>query len=257
MEAGMSVKSAVRVLRIFELLSVHKNGLSLKEISELLGFPQSSTSGLVKTLVDENYIMVNQSQHYVLGPRLIPVGNAAMESLDISALGTAALQDLMKAVEETVFMATLVDNQLVYISKIDSNRSIRTSAYLGGKKPLYCTGLGKVYLAFMGEEKRAQYVRKTILKPITDKTITDKEELLKKLDLYQEQGYSIDDEENEDGLYCLAAPVFGPTGAMEAAISVAGPKQRMVKQEEQVVRDLKQTAQIISTKLGYQELGGR
>ncbi|GAF13715.1 LOW QUALITY PROTEIN: transcriptional regulator, IclR family [Bacillus sp. JCM 19045] len=248
----MSVKSAVRVLRIFELLSANKNGLSIKEISVQLGIPQSSTSELVKTLVEENYVMGKGQQHYLLGPRLIPIGHAAMESLDLAALGTEALEDLMRVVEETVFMATLVDQELVYLAKIDSNRSIRTSAYLGGKKPLYCTGLGKAYLALCQKRKKSSIYKKTILQPITDGTITDKDELKRKLAHYFDQGFSIDDEENEDGLYCLAAPVFGAAGNMEAAISVAGPKQRMIKQKERIVDQLKQTAQLLSDKLGYQ-----
>lgn len=156
----MSVKSAVRVLRIFELLSANKNGLSIKEISVQLGIPQSSTSELVKTLVEENYVMGKGQQHYLLGPRLIPIGHAAMESLDLAALGTEALEDLMRVVEETVFMATLVDQELVYLAKIDSNRSIRTSAYLGGKKPLYCTGLGKAYLALCQKRKKSSIYKK-------------------------------------------------------------------------------------------------
>ncbi|WP_078392554.1 IclR family transcriptional regulator [Shouchella patagoniensis] len=247
----MSVKSAERVLRIFELLSANISGLTIKEISETLNMPQSSTSGLVKTLLNENYVSLNQFNRLTLGPKLIPVGNAAMESLDISSLGTPFLKDLMKAVEETVFMTVLVEQELVYVAKIDSNRSIRTSAYLGGKKPLYCTGLGKAFLAFMPETERKRYMKAIKLRAITKQTITSKVELEKKLQGYSQMGYSIDDEENEDGLYCLAAPVFDVGGTMQAAISVAGPKERMLKQEKRIVEHLKETSTIISSKLGY------
>ncbi|MFS0786515.1 IclR family transcriptional regulator [Shouchella sp. 1P09AA] len=247
----MSVKSAVRVLRIFELLSVHKGGLSNKQICTYLNLPQSSASGLIKTLLDENYLSLNESNYFILGPKLIPVGQAAMESFNLSTFGVEDLKALMLKVEETVFMATLVDNELIYIAKIDSNRSIRTSAFLGGKKPLYCTGLGKAYLASMPQEKRETYIQHTKLEPITDHTITDKEELKTKLLDYQHQGYAIDDEENEEGLYCLAAPIFNSTGEMEAAISVAGPKARMLKHEAYIVQHVKNTASMISIKLGY------
>lgn len=156
----MSVKSAVRVLRIFELLSANKNGLSIKEISVQLGIPQSSTSELVKTLVEENYVMGKGQQYYLLGPRLIPIGHAAMESLDLAALGTEALEDLMRVVEETVFMATLVDQELVYLAKIDSNRSIRTSAYLGGKKTaLLYRSWQSVFSLYARKGKRALFTR--------------------------------------------------------------------------------------------------
>ncbi|GIO24874.1 IclR family transcriptional regulator [Oceanobacillus sp. J11TS1] len=247
----MSVKSAERVLRIFELLSANMNGMTIKEISETLQLPQSSTSGLVKTLLHENYLSINQQKRFILGPKLIPVGNAAMESLDISSLGHPSLKKLTEAVEETVFMAVLVEKELVYVAKIDSNRSIRTSAYLGGQKPLYCTGLGKAFLAFMNENDRINYLNTVQLKAITEQTITSKEELKKRLQEYRQQGYSIDDEENEDGLYCLAAPVFDIMGSIQAAISVAGPKERMLRQQESILKHLKQTAAVISAKLGY------
>lgn len=247
----MAVKSAERVLRIFELLSVNTEGMTIKEISETLQFPQSSTSGLIKTLLNENYLSVNQQNLFILGPKLIPVGYAAVESLDISSLGQSSLKKLMEAVEETVFMAVLADHELVYVAKIDSNRSIRTSAYPGGQKPLYCTGLGKAYLAFMNEAKRNHYLITTELKAITKQTITDKEELVKRLQEYKQQGYSIDNEENEDGLYCLAAPVFDMKGDIQAAISVAGPKERMLRQKANILKHLKQTAAEISAKLGY------
>jgi DNA-binding IclR family transcriptional regulator len=247
----LSVKSAERVLRIFELLSVHVNGLSIKEISESLDLPQSSTSALVHTLYRENYLSVNQAKKFALGPKLIPIGNAARESLDLALLSAELLQRLASAVEETVFMALLANQELVYVAKIDSNRSIRTSAYLGGRKPLYCTGLGKAFLTFMPEEQRVDYLEHVLLKPITPHTITDKETLLARLQEYEQLGYAIDDEENEEGLYCVAAPIFDASKVMQAAISVAGPKERMLRQKSQIVNNVMDTANGISQKLGY------
>lgn len=247
----MSVKSAERVLRIFELLSAHVNGLSIKEISEALDLPQSSTSALVKTLYSENYLSVNQAKKFALGPKLIPIGNAARESLDLASLSAEWLQRLAATVEETVFMALLADQELVYVAKIDSNRSIRTSAYLGGRKPLYCTGLGKAFLTFMPEEQRVDYLEHVSLKPITANTITDKEALRARLQEFAQLGYAIDDEENEEGLYCVAAPIFDASRAMQAAISVAGPKERMIRQKNEIVKNVKETANSISQKLGY------
>lgn len=247
----MSVKSAERVLRIFELLSSHVNGLSIKEISETLELPQSSTSALVHTLYRENYLSVNQAKKFALGPKLIPIGNAARESLDLASLSTESLQRLALAVEETVFMALLANQELVYVAKIDSNRSIRTSAYLGGRKPLYCTGLGKAFLTFMPEEQRIDYLKHVSLKRITPHTITDKDTLLARLQEYAQLGYAIDDEENEEGLYCVAAPIFDASKGMQAAISVAGPKERMLRQKSQIVNNVIDTANGISQKLGY------
>ncbi|MEH7274779.1 IclR family transcriptional regulator [Neobacillus vireti] len=247
----MSVKSAERVLRIFDLLAQHPEGLTIKEISSILSFPQSSTSGLIETLFTNSYLTADHFRKYKLGPKLIHLGGAAKESLDLYAQGLPFLKELMEEVQETVFMAILEQSELAYIAKINSNRSIRTTAEPGKSKPLYCTGLGKAFLTFLPENRKNEILRKLRLKPITDKTITKEEDLLQQLDSFAELGYSIDDEENEEGLYCLAAPVYGVDHTIQAAISVAGPKERMLKHKDMIVKQLLDAARKISGSIGY------
>ncbi|WML41387.1 IclR family transcriptional regulator [Neobacillus sp. OS1-2] len=247
----MSVKSAERVLKVFDLLAQHPVGLTIKEISEILSFPQSSTSGLVETLYKNSYLTVDHFRKYKLGPKLIQLGGAAKDAFDLSAQGYPFLERLMETVQETVFMATLEQSELVYVAKINSNRSIRTTAEPGKSKPLYCTGLGKAFLTFLPENKKREILGQLRLEPITQKTITKKEDLLQQLDMFAKQGYSIDDEENEEGLYCLAAPVYGVDQTIQAAISVAGPKERMLKQKEMVIDKLLAAAMNISCSIGY------
>jgi DNA-binding IclR family transcriptional regulator len=247
----LSVKSAERVLRVFDLLAQHPKGLTIKEISSMLSFPQSSTSGLIETLYTNCYLTNDDFRRYKLGPKLIQLGNAAKESFDLSVQGSPFLKELMEEVQETVFMAILEQSELAYIAKINSNRSIRTTAEPGKSKPLYCTGLGKTFLTFLPENRKSEILSTLRLEPITDYTITKKEDLLKQLECFAEQGYSIDDEENEEGLYCLAAPVYGVDNTIQAAISVAGPKERMLKQKEMIVEKLLDTASKISFGIGY------
>ncbi|WP_223592527.1 IclR family transcriptional regulator [Neobacillus bataviensis] len=247
----MSVKSAERVLRVFELLAQYPGGLTIKEISETLSFPQSSTSGLIETLFKNSYLTTDEFRKYKLGPKLIQLGSVAMDSLEISAQGTPYLKQLMEEVQETVFMAELHHSELAYLVKINSNRSIRTTAEPGKSKPLYCTGLGKAFLTFLPQKRREEILNGLKLEPITQKTITNKEALVEQLEVFAALGYSIDDEENEEGLYCLAAPVYGVDHTIQAAISVAGPKERMLKQKESIVEKLLDTAGKISTSIGY------
>jgi DNA-binding IclR family transcriptional regulator len=247
----MSVKSAERVLRVFELLAHHTEGLTIKEISGKLSFPQSSTSNLIGTLFREGYLSQDSLKRYKLGPKLIQMGTLAMESLDISSQGTPYLKKLMEDVQETVFMAVLSERELVYVAKIDNNRSIRTTAQPGYRKPLYCTGLGKAFLAFLPENEKNAILDHAELSPITRNTITNRQELEKKLKMFVDIGYSIDDEENEEGLFCLAAPIFGVDKTIQAAISVAGPKERMVNRKDSIVEKLLQTSKEISESIGH------
>ncbi|WP_059102951.1 IclR family transcriptional regulator [Shouchella shacheensis] len=246
----MSVKSAVRVLHIFQELSHYPDGRTVKEISESLNIPQSSTFQLINTLLNEGYVtLLPGTKRYKLGVKLIQLGTVAMDQFNLSQLSEPFLRVLMEAVQETVFMATLAKDELVYISKINNNRSIQTTARPGYPKPLYCTGLGKAFLTFLPETQRRELIENLTLAPVTANTITEKDELEVQLAASKERGYAIDDEENEEGLYCLAAPIYGPTGTMQAAISVAGPKERMLKQRPFIIEELTKKASFISNLL--------
>ncbi|MGG4488184.1 IclR family transcriptional regulator [Metabacillus idriensis] len=247
----MSVKSAVRVIEIFELLSQYPEGLTLKEISDELSFPQSSTFNLVQTLSGRGYLIQTSQKKYKLGPKLIHIGSNAMDSLDVQTEGDAYLRRLMENVQETVFMAVLSQDELVYVSKLEFNRSIRTGAKIGSRMPLYCTGLGKAFLAFLPEGESEVLISGMELRKVTENTITSFGDLRSQLKDFKAMGYSIDDEENEEGLYCVAAPVYNSKNEMAAAISVAGPKVRMFPKKEEIAMKLVETSKHISESLGY------
>ncbi|WP_027416734.1 IclR family transcriptional regulator [Aneurinibacillus terranovensis] len=247
----MSVKSAVRVLEIFELLAGHPNGLTVKEISEALSFPQSSTFHLVQTLFSNDYISQTIMKRYKLGPKLIQLGTRASDSLDLHSDAQPHLEKLMNEVQETVFMAVLSGEEIVYVSKFDNYRSIRTSAQIGSRKPLYCTGLGKAFLTFLPGKERKQLLEHAELKAVTAKTITDRSVLEEQLKQFAKNGYAIDDEESEEGLFCLSAPIFNAAGRMTAAISVAGPKERITSRKQEIVHHLLHAAASVSRSIGY------
>ncbi|MGC4376681.1 IclR family transcriptional regulator [Fictibacillus sp. Mic-4] len=246
----MSVKSAIRVMEILELLANHPEGLTVKEISEALSFPQSSTFNLMQSMYDQSYVKQDPFKRYKLGPKLIEIGMRTLESIDLHSESQPFLMELMKKTEETVFLAILSETEIIYVSKIPSNRSIQTSAQIGLRKPLYSTGLGKAFLAFMPKEEREQILEQITLTPFTAKTITNRKQLEEQLDFFAKIGYSIDDEEGEEGLYCIACPVFDASHKVAAAISVAGPKERMLARRDFIVEQTKLTANKISSSIG-------
>lgn len=247
----MSVKSAERVLEIFELLKNYPEGLTAKQISTELGYAGSSTFELVKTLEEHGYLIMTESKRYSLGAKLIQLGAYAATYLDLNKIAAPILRDLMNDVQESVFMAQLSGNEIVYIAIVDSFRSITTNARLGGRKPIYCTGLGKAFLAFMPEKEREKILDGLTLEPITKHTVTDKTELRARLEQFKKQGYAVDDEEIEVGLWCAAAPVYNSAGQIEAAISISGPSNRMKEKREHIVTSLQHAARALSRQLGY------
>ncbi|PMC35488.1 IclR family transcriptional regulator [Bacillus sp. UMB0899] len=247
----MTVKSALRVLQIFELLAQYPDGLTVKEMSDQLGWPQSSTFNLIKTLYNQSYLSQSSSKKYKLGANLIQLGSKALDSFDFVTDSQPYLQELMNQVEETVFMAVLSEDKVIYVNKFEFERSIRTSAYIGMQRPIYCTGLGKAFLTFLPFHEREEMLNKIELKAITPKTITDRQALEEQLSKSFEMGYTIDDEENEEGLLCMAAPVYDVSKKIKAAISVAGPKERMLLHNDNIVSSLLVTAEKISARMGY------
>jgi DNA-binding IclR family transcriptional regulator len=246
----MAVKSAGRALEIFELLAKNKNGLSVVDISKKLAIPQSSTSNLVKTLHDSGYLTRDETKKYVLGVRLIQLGSVAMESLDIGVVAKPILQELVEKVQETVFLAIRAQNEVVYILKIDSNRSVNTTAQPGYHRPLYNTGLGKAFLSAMSKKEQNEILSNIKLIPITSYTITNKDILIEQLEKFRRQGYAIDDEESEYGLYCIATTISTVDKNIEAAISISGLKTRVLPDETIITKYLLDSANEISKKLG-------
>ena len=110
----------------------------------------------------------------------------------------------MQTVEETCFLGVLSGDEIVYIAKENCERTITTNASIGSRKPVYCTGLGKAFLAFLPEKESSQIIDRIELKAFTEHTVTDKLELKKEIAQFRNQGYAVDNQEIEQGLWCMA-----------------------------------------------------
>ena len=240
----MAVKSAERVFRIFELLEQSPEGLTNKEVSSLLGFAPSSTLALLQTMEENGYLSADEQKRYYLGA-------VAASRIDLNKIGTPYPKKLMQTVEETCFLGVLSGDEIVYIAKENCERTITTNAGIGSRKPVYCTGLGKAFLAFLPEKESSQIIDRIELKAFTEHTVTDKLELKKEIAQFRNQGYAVDNQEIEQGLWCMAVPIYDNTGHMKAAISVSGLKQRMVEKKELLKTEMLKTARDLSRDLGY------
>lgn len=245
----MAVKSAERVLRIFEHLSGFPNGLTAKEISSQLGFAGSSTHELLKTLSENDYLIEDENKHFILGPKLIQLGHNAECYYDINKIATPYLKQIMQKIDETVFMAILSKNEIVYVSKQNSNTTVATNANIGSRKPIYCTGLGKAFLSFMPEAESEKILASLEYKQFTSLTVKNSEEMREQIKCFRKLGYAIDDGEIEEGLYCIAVPVYEQNYKLAVCISVSGLKSRIISKKAKIVETLLQVSNTISAKL--------
>lgn len=247
----MAVKSAERVLQIFELLEGSPSGMTNKEISLALGFAPSSTLGILQTMLDHGFLLADEGKRYSLGGKLVRLGDIAASRFDIGKIAGPHLRYLMNTLEETCFLAVLSGDEIVYIAKEWCEQTINTNANIGTRKPVYCTGLGKAFLAFLPVQESRDIIEELNFEQYTKKTVRSREELEKQLEQFREQGYSVDNEEIEEGLWCIAVPIYDGSRRMVAAISVSGPIDRMLSKKDKLISELLKTSDLLSKQMGY------
>jgi IclR family transcriptional regulator, KDG regulon repressor len=221
------VGSVERAFSILELLDSSKRGWNISEMSRKLGIPKSTTHVLVTTLVQLGYIRQHQlTRRFQLSTKMFGLGRKA---LNVTPLPDIALPHLRWLVQETEFTAhvgILEKNQVVFIQKVDGPGIIKFDTYIGKCSELHCTGLGKSLVAFQPPESLDTLLSGYSYDRFTRKTISSRSAFMAELARVRQQGYSMDDEEEELGIRCVAAPVLS-AGVVAAAVSVTATVSQM------------------------------
>ncbi len=247
------IQSIERIAEILDYLVDKPKGARLTTISKDLMLNKSTAFGLISTLEQLNYLEQDQETgKYVLGLKLFELGQASYARLDLVSVAKPHITRLSEKYEETVHVAVLSGTEVVYLDKVESSRSMRVSSQIGGRQPVYCTALGKALAAYLSDKEIQELAQNTEFIRYTSTTITSPDQLVDELKRIKEQGYSIDNEESELGLYCVSAPVFNGEMKVIAAISIAGTVRR-IKEEggQKLINDIVETASIISANMGY------
>ena len=247
----MTVKSAARVMDVLDLLRDFPDGMTLQELCNELDIPKSSMHELLYTMTERDYLMQSENKKYTLGFKLIELGLASLDKVDVYQIAKQHMVKLVDEIEETVFLAVCVDDEIVYVNKMDCSRSVRTNVTLGDHKPMHCTALGKSFLAHMSAHEVERVVHRKGLPAFTSRTITDYKILLKELETVFQSGVAHDNQEIEVGLSCVACPIYNHSGKVIAAISVAGPTERIEQRMQEIEASLKEHSLLISAQLGY------
>ena len=237
---------------ILQLLAQSSDGLTLTEIVQTLDIPKSSVFDIVQSLCSIGYVdCVGANQkRYVIGIRLFELGNRFMQNKSIYNVSNDHLKQLSETVNKTAFMGVLRDSKVIYIQKYEPNVSIRTSCVVGSSADVYSTSLGKSLLAFSLPHIQSELLKNIDFVKHQVNTIDNISDLQKDLEKTYHRGYAIDDSENEEGIFCIGAPIFDNTNQVVAAISISGlANPHMDVDYESIV--LKKTALQISRELGY------
>lgn len=243
----------VRVLnRAVAILNELATGLKEKsDLSRNLGLHKSTVHRLLAVL-DRNGFVERKpgGREYGLGWRVLELGMVAALRLNILDCVKPYLAELVDRTRETADLGVLCEGEVVSLLNVESLDSVRTPATIGRRVPLHCASEGKAILAFLPSEQIQEHLKGYVFTRRTRNTITTKQRFLGELAMVRERGYAVDNEEFEEGLRCIAAPVSNHSGTVTAATSIAGPAFRITGARFSVLaRAVVQVAAELSTAL--------
>jgi len=246
-----------KVLKILEALNASPTGLQLKDIAEQTAIHKSTAYRFLAHLEAERYLYRDELGAYTVGPKLVRLGSGISYQTTLRKISRPILQDLWKATSETVNLGILDGQDVFYLDVVQSPHPFRMASHAGTWRPLYCTSMGKALAAFLSTEEKDHVLSSLRFERFTPHTITGLSRLRKELERTRQRGYALDDEEATLGARCVGAPVLLEGGKVAAAISVAGPITRIVREKIPVyARAVLGAARAISRHLGTSELSG-
>lgn len=251
---GGGVKSVTKAFAILEALDKHEE-LSISEMSEMLSLDKTTVHRIVNTIKDSGFVVQNPAtKKYANSMKFYTYGRNVLRKNQLSDIARPYIRQIAQITGETVNLGIMVETSVVYIDRVQSEMSVQVATSTGRSIPLHCTGMGKAILAFLDPSQIKEISERTELLPYTKNTAVTVEELEKRLEEVREKGYSLDNEEFEDGLIAFGAPIFNADGAPIAAISISCPKVRFSGERHTALYSklLTDAATIISMKLGYQ-----
>ncbi|MCU1513947.1 MAG: transcriptional regulator, IclR family, partial [Microbacteriaceae bacterium] len=220
------VQSLHRALDLLEIVSSRGGHMAIGEIAVVSDIPLPTIHRLLKTLVERGYMRQLPNRRYALGFRLLPLGLTANALLGADT--GPSLARLVAELGETANLAILSEDHAEYVAQVPSPHAMRMFTEVGRRVELHCTGVGKALLAQLDERDVSAIVRRIGLSAMTSHTITTELALHSELQRIKLRGYSIDEEEQELGVRCIAVAVPGEF-LSPMAISVSGPLTRVTE----------------------------
>ena len=252
-ETKNPVQSAERIFQVLEMLAEHGE-MGLMEISTELGLHKSTVHRLLMSLIYMGYAKQDETtQKYMLSYKIVSMAGKILERTDILQIAKPYMERLSDISGEAVHLVQREGNNILYIYKIEAKvGTIRMVSHVGMVHPMYCSGVGKAIMATLPEKEVKQIWNESIIEKKTDKTITDIDEMMQVLEEVRKNGYALDDEENEEGVRCIAACLHGYSKEVKYAFSISGPVSRMTRERvEELAVDVRKVQEELSRELGY------
>ena len=242
-----------RALEVLEALAHRRDGATLSGLSRRLGSPKSSLLYLLRPMTRLSYLVRSPDGRYRLGPAAFTLAMAALSNRELPELARPFLAKLVDKSGETALIATMAADApvAVYIDKVESTNPIRYTVSIGERRPLYCSAIGKLLLAYLPLARRQEYLKKTRLKAFTPQTPVTRAALRRALEEIRVTGLSVSVDEIAQGAAGIAAPVFDRHGQVLAGLVLGAPSQRVVAEQPRLAALVIDSARDLSRVMGF------
>lgn len=219
------VQSLQRGLAVMRAFDDEHPTLTLSEVARATGLARAAARRFLLTLVELGYMRIDD-RRFMLTPKVLELGHSYLSSLTLPEIALPLMREFVSEVRESSSMAVLDGHHIVYVARVPAKRIMSISISVGTRFPAYATSLGRVLLAAQSDDWLETYLATAELKPITARTIADPERLRAEIERVRKQGWAMVDQELEEGVRSLAAPVHDAAGGVAAAINVSAHATR-------------------------------
>jgi IclR family pca regulon transcriptional regulator len=250
--AGAFVKSLDRGLAVIRAFDAEHPELTLSEVARVAGLSRATARRFLHTLVGLGYVRTD-GRLFALRPKILELGYSYLSGLSLPEIALPHLERLVEQVRESSSVSVLDGDDVVYVARVPTKRIMTVSIRVGTRFPAYATSMGRVLLAWSAPDRLDRYLASVKLRALTSHTVIDGQTLRAELEAVRERGWALVDQELEEGLRSVAAPIRDRSGLVSAAVNVATSVARYRREEliEHVVPHLLATAELIGTDLAH------
>jgi len=214
------VQSLERGLAVVRALNLPGRGQTLSEVARETGLPRAAVRRFLLTLEELGYVR-SEDRRFSLTPRVLELGYAYLSALSLPEIAQPHLRNLVGRVDESCSMSVLDGTDIVYVAREPTRRIMTVAISIGTRFPAYATSMGRAILSGLPEPELRAVIERSAPRPLTARTIVEPDRLVDEVARVRKQGWALVDQELEDGLRSIAAPVRDPHGRVVAAVNVS------------------------------------
>jgi IclR family pca regulon transcriptional regulator len=249
------VQSFARGLEVIRSFSALAPSQTLSEVAEKSGLSRSGARRILLTLQALGYVQ-NDGKRFILTARILDLGFAYLSSMPIWDLAEPSMEALVEKVKESCSAAVLDGTDIIYVLRVPTHKIMSINLGVGSRLPAFCTSLGRVLLADLSESEMLECLRQSDRRARTKHTLTTLKGLSACIAQVRKQGWCLVNQELEEGLITMAAPVINRAGKTVAALNISGQANRTSARvmQDTMLEPLRMAAKQISQLLGAPQI---